>query len=335
MTNESQLIYENKIYDGIITLSIIVPTYKRISTLKETLNSIKPNDGIKYEIIIVDNSKIEDTVKTLEFVKSLTSLNIYYYLNKINLGMVGNWNAGLNLANGEFVAYLHDDDILDDCYFDVIDRIINCRIQNREKLGFIKARFDFFSEIEKVKHTKSPLYTYRRMYMIESLINGVGPTGPPTCGIIFNRKALNEIGGFDEELYPCADHIIGFKLLEKKYLGYYTDDIIGHYRWSINESMKKSTLIDTVDINAKIREYFYKYNLFYMIFGVAFKKTQYTSDVLTYIEHAKRFKVSMAISEILKRPDLYIKNKILYHISRLFLLIFEKAVNIFKKLFKK
>ena len=326
MIRESQLLYSNKIYESANALSIIVPTYNRISTLKETLNSIKPNDKIKYEIIIVDNSRIEDTVKTLEFIKTLTHLNIFYYVNEKNLGMVGNWNVGLSIARGEFVAYLHDDDILDECYFDVIDRIINYKIKNKDKIGFIKARFDYFSEITEVKHTKNPLYTYKKIRMIESLINGVGPTGPPTCGIIFNRKALNEIGGFDEKLYPCADHIIGFKLLEKKYLGYYTDDIIGHYRWSINESMKKSTLIDTVDINATIRKYFYKYNLLYKIYGMLFEKTQYTNDVLTYMEYAKRFKATIGINEIVKRSNLYIKNRYIYSVLKLMQKILSKII---------
>ena len=331
MNNITQLLYSNRIYDGAIVLSIIVPTYNRISTLKETINSIKPNNNLKYEVIIVDNSKIEDTKQTLEFVKSLTDLNIFYYVNNKNLGMVGNWNVGLDIASGEFVAYLHDDDVLDNSYFDVIDIIINCKIKNRERIGFIKARFDYFSELSEIKHIINPLHTYTKIYKIESLVNGVGPTGPPTCGIVFNRKAMLEIGGFDEKLYPCADHIIGFKLLDKKYYGYYTDDVIGHYRWGINESMKKSTLIDTVEVNAIIREYFYNNNLFYKIFGMIFKKTQYTNDVLSYLEHAERFKVEIENDEIIKRPNLYIQNKYIYHAFRFILIIIMKVIKTYKK----
>ncbi len=335
MNNVSQLLYNNGVDNSTKVLSVIIPTFNRIDTLKETIYSIKPNNKFTYEIIIVDNSNIEDIQQTLEFVKSIKNLNLRYYINVKNLGMVGNWNAGLSIANGEFVSFVHDDDVLDDSYFDVIDRIINYKIKDRDRIGFIKARFDYFSEISEVKYLREPLYTYTKMYKIESLVNGVGPTGPPTCGIIFNRKALAEIGGFDENLYPCADHIIGFKLFEKGYFGYYTDDIIGHYRWGVNESMKKSTLIDTVDINAEIRKYFYNSNSFYKMFGVLLKKTQYTRDVLSYLDHAKRFKVEMRDSEMIKRPNLYIRNKHIYYVSNTILTIISMIIRVYKKIVNK
>lgn len=310
----ANLVYESKKNNKNDLFSIIIPTFNRFETLKEAILSIKQLPSFNCDILIVDNSPISNANETISFLKTLNQYSVKYYVNETNLGMVGNWNEGLKLCDTKFIAYLHDDDLLDPSYFLVVSDFFNRYNSCLDSIGFLKAKFDFFHKIDQINYTYNLKYSYREVKKFESLLNGVGPTGPPTCGIVFNRKALTNIGGFDENLYPCADHIVGFQLLDKGYNGYETFDIVGHYRWGENETLKKKTIVMTVAKNQDIRRLIYKNNLLYSIFGKIFERVQSTIEIHSYSLIAKKNSIEISLNE-LDLDNLYINSKILFQLE--------------------
>lgn len=79
------------------------------------LSAINQNSvNFDYEIIVVDNEPYKnggtETSNLMEKYKDIP--NFIYYRNEENLGMFGNWNRCIELARGEWVTLLHDDDLL-------------------------------------------------------------------------------------------------------------------------------------------------------------------------------------------------------------------------------
>jgi glycosyltransferase involved in cell wall biosynthesis len=95
-------------------VSIMIPTYKRPELLKEAILSVlKQNNFNDYEIIVIDNDNTKEySIEILEFIKSLNFDKILYYINEQNIGVFGNWNKCISLANGVFMTILSDDDYL-------------------------------------------------------------------------------------------------------------------------------------------------------------------------------------------------------------------------------
>ncbi len=92
-------------------LSIIIVNYKSKVKLINCLNSICLSDlgNLKYEIIVVDNNSgdnFDDFLSLFPEVKVLIS--------KVNLGMGGGNNIGIDKASGEYILILNPDTIIKD-----------------------------------------------------------------------------------------------------------------------------------------------------------------------------------------------------------------------------
>jgi glycosyltransferase involved in cell wall biosynthesis len=95
------------------TIDIIIPTFNRVNYLKETIDSVLKQTYQSINIIVSDNASTDGTEFMMK--KYLDNGNVYYYKNKKNLGMSGNWDIALkNYSKSEIVMILSDDDYLID-----------------------------------------------------------------------------------------------------------------------------------------------------------------------------------------------------------------------------
>lgn len=93
-------------------LTIAVPTYNRLNSLKKCLSRIQAQDGLEYvEIVVSDNASTDGTS---EFMKEycIVNTNTKYFRNETNIGADGNFLNCFNKARGEYVMLLSDDDYL-------------------------------------------------------------------------------------------------------------------------------------------------------------------------------------------------------------------------------
>jgi glycosyltransferase involved in cell wall biosynthesis len=93
-----------------MVLSILICTYNREHFLKLCLDSIieqtKHCLEKKIEIIIIDNNSNDNTKNLIKNYKSITP--IIYYLEK-EQGLSYARNSGINIANGNYIAFVDDD----------------------------------------------------------------------------------------------------------------------------------------------------------------------------------------------------------------------------------
>ena len=90
-------------------VSICIPAYKDVHGIKRLLDSIVTTDYTDAEVIITDDTP-DDSVS--DVVRNFLSdgLDIHYYHNEPGLGPAGNWNRALDLAQGEYIKIMHQDD---------------------------------------------------------------------------------------------------------------------------------------------------------------------------------------------------------------------------------
>ncbi|HJT75097.1 MAG TPA: glycosyltransferase [Chitinophaga sp.] len=91
-----------------IKVSVCIPAYKQVDYLRRLLDSLVIQTVTGMEVIITDDSP-DNSVEQLAQ-QYMDKLPLHYYRNTPAKGMPANWNTVLDLAKGEYIKIMHDDD---------------------------------------------------------------------------------------------------------------------------------------------------------------------------------------------------------------------------------
>jgi len=89
-------------------ISICIPAYKRTEFLKRLLDSIKSQSYRNFEVIVTDDSPSSEVAEVCQRYAGV--FHLIYHKNEKQLGTPENWNAGIRMANGQWIKLMHDDD---------------------------------------------------------------------------------------------------------------------------------------------------------------------------------------------------------------------------------
>ena len=217
--------------------SIVIPTYKRVDTLKETLESALNQDfNEDYNIIVCDNNP-ERNDETEQYMSSLSDSRILYYKNEENIGMTGNWNRCFELCNGDYAVMIHDDDILFPHFLQISNSILT-KLQDIDVLFPLKVKWHADKLEKKPQEVVLKKNKIRKITEYDLLS---GNSYPPT-GFIAKTNKILELGGFYEKAYPSSDYYFNVKAV-KNIRVYELYQQLYIYRWAVNATLKLETLL--------------------------------------------------------------------------------------------
>lgn len=265
-------------------ITILIPTYKRPDTLKETIDSVLNQiDFIDYEIIIMDNDN-SDNSETENMIRHYNHSKISYYKNTLNLGQIGNWNKGFLLAKSEWVVLLHDDDYILPQY---LSKIVSVLKENPEIQGLftvpmneyikednsavgIKSRqlreeknSNTYANKSSFKSTiKKSIFSIRQKYKqkykgsltkldIKDYYFDCGIFAP--TGGVYKKSNVINLGGFSERAFPVSDWDFHIRYINKFNLYVYFEELIVT-RMGINDSLKIENRIGFIEKGYLIRK---------------------------------------------------------------------------------
>jgi glycosyltransferase involved in cell wall biosynthesis len=96
-------------------VSIGTPVYNGEDFIRQAIESVINQDYPNIEMVISDNASIDNTQSICEEYASKYS-QIKYHRQSINHGMIANFNASFELAQGKFFCWLSHDDFLSPTY---------------------------------------------------------------------------------------------------------------------------------------------------------------------------------------------------------------------------
>ena len=326
---KSYLLYEEDNIPEKPFITVFIPTYKRVDLLKEAIDSVINQTPVDFDwdIVIVDNEPYDGFVnKTEKLIRGYKTNKIRYYRNEKNLRPGDNFNRGIYLAKAPWVMMLHDDDMLFPYALEKMKFNIDVLSSNESKsLGAIATSNYVFTYdknhpeahkklIKDVSDWWMKQRSRNKFYKLTR--NNIMFTGHiggsvPTCGAVYNKAAVINQGGFNDDLGISADLILYYQL-EKNYRVYQTFDPYGFYRWGCNSMSSRESTHRTIKDNNDFREYVYSQNLFTKIWGSLFRSSIYYE--FTKIPLANRKNVSNQYITYADYADIYNKkpNKIAY-----------------------
>ena len=187
-------------------VSICIPTFNRKDYLRETVESLFAQTYKDYEIVIVDDGSTDGTG---DLIKSAGIENLRYHWQE-NKGDAAARNKLIGLARGEFITFIDSDDLLTD---DAIERMVDVMEAEEGKVIV----YGPYLRIDEKGHVygrcKRKLYSgYITKYLFKDIL-------VHSCGSMFPKGALENVGEFDTSLRRCSVYKFLLKLsLEYRFI---------------------------------------------------------------------------------------------------------------------
>ncbi|WP_295156645.1 glycosyltransferase family 2 protein [uncultured Brachyspira sp.] len=102
-----------------LKVSIIIPVYNAEKYLAKCLDSIINQTLKEIEIICIDDYSADNSLSILEKYSKLDA-RIILIKNEINKGSGRSRNIGINIAKGEYIAFIDSDDFVDSKYLELL-----------------------------------------------------------------------------------------------------------------------------------------------------------------------------------------------------------------------
>ena len=218
-------------------VSILMPVYSHFEFFEQALQSAVHQDyNDDYEIVVVDNNPIGgDITEYQKIIERADSSKIMYYRNEKNIGLFGNWNRCVELARGEYVTFLHDDDML----------LSNCltvlmEAASRHGIKLLFPEQNIINENNQIMETsvdtskRCGLFRLKKEYSIDLLDKYIRNRG---CGVgcLYNKKSIIDLGGYNKEYDPSSDYALNIRYVEK-YGAMAISECLFNYRRAVNYS---------------------------------------------------------------------------------------------------
>jgi glycosyltransferase involved in cell wall biosynthesis len=185
-----------------VTVSVIVPTRNRLTFLKEAVGSVSAQDYPSRETIVVDDASADGT---WEWLSSLGDPQVRIFRQPHHRERSAARNLGLCNAQGEFVLFLDDDDLLAPGALSYL-----CEAARREPqaLAVVGARISFDDRGHWYR-PPHPRWAFTCKAWPDILFGCIPPQGQT----LVRRDTLLAAGGWNESWRVGEDHEIWLRLV--------------------------------------------------------------------------------------------------------------------------
>lgn len=245
-------------------LTIGIPTFGRLPLLVEAVRSAAAQRDVgSFEILITDNDPDSSGWAGLvEAAPDLRDAPIRYVVNAENIGMFGNWNRCIELARGEWLTILNDDDLLDPNFAATMLTLLAC--SSVDGLACRKRTLDQRTgaasasvarrarELARGALDMAVFHGRRWRRITPRHMFWGNPLGNPV-GFVARTAAYRLLGGFYPEDYPSADYCFYTRFALTARIGQAAEVLVS-IRLGENESMKPDTMFGFLHTEYRLQQ---------------------------------------------------------------------------------
>jgi glycosyltransferase involved in cell wall biosynthesis len=191
-----------------VSVSVIIPSYNRLSALGRAIRSAERQTYAPHEIIVVDDAS--DYPVSQYFKEAYPAglpPNLQVLRNPTRQGGGACRNLGASLASGDAIAFLDSDDFWFPQKLEKQVRILQLDLT----VGLVSC------DLLVMDHSGTYQKSNRQLVdtdIWEELLLG-WTTFPNTSSLVFRRDVFAQLGGFDATLTSCQDHDLWMRLAKE------------------------------------------------------------------------------------------------------------------------
>lgn len=199
-------------------ISVCIPTYNRASYLGECLKSIIGQSMSDFEIIVSDNCS---TDSTRDVAQQYNDPRVRYSRNEHNVGVTLNRNRCLDLAQGEYICILGDDDVYGPRFLERESAMLD----QHPRVGFVHCavyQIDAYGNRQRLVQA----------YPTDSVLEGTGEFlrylggHNVCCSTVMVRRALHRQGEVYDPAYLCHDWLMWLQLAIRADVAYIAEPLV-------------------------------------------------------------------------------------------------------------
>lgn len=175
-------------------LTVLMAVYNGEKYLKEAINSILGQTYRDYEFVIINDGSIDGSVKIIQ---SYSDERIRFIDNEKNIGLSSTLNEGIELATGEYIVRMDQDDIS-----------LPTRIE--KQVAYLQKHKDVILlgtgciEIDRAgRIVKQHRYHIEHRSLIKCFERGGSPF--PHSSVIYKTEAVKQVNGYRNRLNDAED----------------------------------------------------------------------------------------------------------------------------------
>jgi glycosyltransferase involved in cell wall biosynthesis len=220
-------------------VSICIPTFNGGKFLSEALASINQQTYLNLEIIVSDDNSNDNTLEILKRFKKNNRIPVYIYQHSPS-GIGANWNNCIKHANGKYIKFLFQDDVL---YEDCISKMIEISERDNQ-IGLVYCKRSFIENPIDKNHEKwlnkftllhshwdnlrvNTGYIKGEEYLKDRNLLKVpyNKIGEPTA-VLIRKTSLIKAGYFNEDLKQALDIEMWYKLMKYFKIGFVNEELV-------------------------------------------------------------------------------------------------------------
>jgi glycosyltransferase involved in cell wall biosynthesis len=185
-------------------VSVVIPTFNREEEVSRAIESAVNQTYTNLEIIVVDDYSQDNTRKV---VQSVEDDRVQYVLNRRSKGAQGARNTGVEVAGGEWIAFLDSDDVWRK---EKTRKQLEFVLNNEERVHSVYSNFErrrsgnvfWKSSIEKGKVMN------KERFLFSNPLGGFS-------SFMVKKVVIEEVGGVDEGLDAFQDRDLYYRICKE------------------------------------------------------------------------------------------------------------------------
>jgi glycosyltransferase involved in cell wall biosynthesis len=230
-------------------VSICIPTYNRAGMVGKAIDSALAQTYPNIEVLVVDNAS-QDAIEAL--VATYSDIRVKFFKNTQNLGLFGNFNRCIELAQGKYIHILHSDDYIDPKFTETCIGFLEAHPDVAMTFGSVQPVVDGIGP--KNKPTSPPVVYdvpegFRKILEVRSFIS---------CPTVTMRRDVYDAVGYYSLEYPYSGDLYQWLRIARRFRIASIPDAILYYRTGTHSESYRllfrtpAGYIDTIKIFIRI-----------------------------------------------------------------------------------
>ncbi len=230
-----------------VKVSVIIPAYNGDRFISEAIDGILAQTYTDYEIIVVDDGSTDNTHQVVKQYGDQIQ-----YLSQVNQGVAASRNLGLKVSQGEYIAFLDQDDIF--LPHKLASQV--ALLEQNSSLGMVNSGWQIVNEQGEVEAAVQPWQQIPNLDFADLII-----WKPVFLGaMLFRADWLKRSLGFDTSLEQTPDVDLVLRLAAMGCTAAWVEQTTVKYRQH-EANASNNTLLQAQELDQIVTRFFAQSNL--------------------------------------------------------------------------
>ncbi|MGK0288616.1 MAG: glycosyltransferase involved in cell wall biosynthesis [bacterium] len=221
-------------------ISVIIPTYNRIKTVLECIQSVQEQTHSAHEIIVVDDASTDNSC--IQIQQKFPHIKLIQ--NSQNEGVSYSRNLGVANATGNWIAFLDSDD---QWQKKKLEKQVQF-IQENPDIQILQTEEIWIRNGKQVNPPKKYKKEQGWIYEKSLTLCTISPSS-----VILTKELFEQEQGFDTQLRACEDYDLWLRITEKQQIGLLQEALLIKYGGHQDQLSQKYPAMDRFRIYSMVK----------------------------------------------------------------------------------